>query len=83
MDDHKEQLIKSTTTSTIISEDSIRKTFNKLRPCKLYGTKKNLDRIRELLPYYVEPIEFPECFFNEEMMDKFILVDTSTDVWKL
>ena len=83
MDDHKEQLIKPTTTSIIISEDSIQKVLNKLRPYKLYGTKENLDMIRELLPYYVEPIEFPKCFFNEEMMDKFILIDTNTDVWKL
>lgn len=80
MDDHK---IRLTTTSIKISKDNIQKVLNELRPYKLYGTKENLDMIRELLPYYVEPIEFPECFFNEEMMDKLILVDANIGVWKL
>ena len=48
----------------VITKDDIQKTINKLRPYKLYGTKENLDKVRDLLPYYVEPIEFPECFFN-------------------
>ena len=60
----------------VITKDDIEKVINKLRPYKLYGTKENLDKVRDLLPYYVEPIELPECFFNEDMMDKLILINT-------
>lgn len=63
------------TISTTITKDNIRKTIDKLRPYKLYGTKENLDKVRDLLPYYVEPIELPECFFNKDMMDKLILIN--------
>lgn len=66
----------------VITKDDIQKTINKLRPYKLYGTKENLDKVRDLLPYYVEPIEFPECFFNEDMMDKLILIDVEDDMQK-
>lgn len=59
----------------VITKDDIQKAIDKLRPYKLYGTKENLDKVRDLLPYYVEPIEFPECFFNEDMMDKLILIN--------
>ena len=59
----------------IITKDDIQKTINKLRSYKLYGTKENIDKVRDLLPYYVEPIELPEYFFNEDMMDKFVLID--------
>lgn len=59
----------------VITKDDIQKAINKLRPYKLYGTKENLDKVRGLLPYYVELIEFPECFFNEDMMDKLILTN--------
>ena len=67
----------------VITKDDIQKTINKLRPYKLYGTKENLDKVRDLLPYYVEPIEFPECFFNEDMMDKLILIDVENEYWTL
>lgn len=67
----------------VITKDDIQKTINKLRHYKLYGTKENLDKVRDLLPYYVEPIEFPECFFNEDMMDKLILIDVENEYWTL
>lgn len=68
----------------VITKDDIQKAINKLRPYKLYGTKENLDKVRDLLPYYVEPIELPECFFNEDMMDKLILIEVENvlDTWK-
>ena len=47
------------------------------------GAKENLDKVRDLLLYYVEPIEFPECFFNEDMMDKLILIDVENEYWTL
>lgn len=65
----------------VITKDDIQKTINKLRPYKLYGTKENLDKVRDLLPYYVEPIEFPKCFFNEDLMDKLILMDVENEYW--
>lgn len=60
----------------LITKADIQKTINKLRPYKLYGTKENIDQVRDLLPYYIEPIELPECFFNEDMMDKLVLINT-------
>lgn len=65
----------------VITKDDIQKAINKLRPYKLYGTKENLDKVRDLLPYYVEPIEFPKCFFNEDMMNKLILIDVENEYW--
>ena len=65
----------------LITKDDIQKTINKLRPFKLYGTKENLDKVKDLLPYYVEPIELPECFFNEDIMDKLILIDVENEYW--
>jgi len=61
--------------------DDIQKTINKLRPYKLYGTKENIDKVRDLLPYYIEQIELPEYFFNEDMMDKLILIDVENEYW--
>lgn len=72
-------LLTTATLSTSIAKDELLKTLDKLRPYKLYGTKENLDKVRDILPYSVEPIELPECFFNEDMMDKFILVDRTAD----
>lgn len=68
----------------VITKDDIQTAINKLRPYKLYGTKENLDKVRDLLLYYVEPIELPECFFNEDMMDKLILteVENVLGTWK-
>lgn len=71
------------TISTTITKDNIRKAIDKLRPYKLCGTKENLDKVRDLLPYHVEPIELPECFFNKDMMDKLILVNTEDYIWQL
>ena len=58
-----------------------KKTINKLRPYKLYGTKENIDKVRDLLPYYIEPIELQKCFFNEDMMDRLILIDVENEYW--
>ena len=70
---HEQQ--SQTTTSISITKSKIEETIKKLRPYLLYGTKENLDEVRNILPYYVEPIELPECFFNEDMMDKLILIE--------
>ena len=59
----------------LITKDDIQKTINKLRPYKLYGIKENIDKVRDFLPYCVEPIELPEYFFGEDMMDKLILIN--------
>lgn len=64
-----------------ITKDDIQKVINKVRPYKLYGTKENLDKVRDLLPYYVEPIELPECFINEYTMDKLFLIDVENEYW--
>lgn len=70
------------TITTTITKNDIRKAIDKLCPYKLFGTKENLDRVRDLLPYNVEPIELPESFFNEDMMDKLILVNTDQAKWQ-
>lgn len=70
---HEQQSL--TTTSISITKSKIEETIKKLRPYFLYGTKEKLDEVRDILPYYVEPIELPECFFNEDMMDKLILIE--------
>lgn len=69
------------TISTTITEADIRKAIDKLCPYKLCGTKEILDKVRDLLPYNVEPIELPECFFNEDMIDKLILINTEDYIW--
>lgn len=70
---HEQQF--QTTTAISITKSKIEETMKKLRPYLLYGTKENLDEVRDILPYYVEPIELPECFFNEDMMDKLVLIE--------
>lgn len=71
----EDKTLLTTSLATSITKDELLKALDKLRPYKLYGTKENLDKVRDILPYSVEPIEFPDCFFNEDMMDKFILID--------
>ena len=78
---HEQQ--SQTTTSGLITKSKIEEMMKKLRPYLLYGTKENLDKVRDILPYYVEPIELPECFFNEDMMDKLILIERhEIGIWK-
>ena len=75
----EDKTLLTTSLATSITKDELLKALDKLRPYKLYGTKENLDKVRDILPYSVEPIEFPDCFFNEDMMDKFIFVDRTAD----
>lgn len=78
----EDKTLLTTSLATSITKDELLKALDKLRPYKLYGTKENLDKVRDILPYSVEPIEFPECFFNEDMMDKLILIEPQIGYWQ-
>jgi hypothetical protein len=56
-----------------ITTESIRKAIDKLIPYKLYGSKEQIEQVREILPVNVEAIEVPEGYLPDK--DKMILID--------
>lgn len=56
-----------------ITIQDIRKAIDKLRPYKLYGSKEQIEKVRDILPANVEPIELPNGYIPRD--DEMILVD--------
>lgn len=51
----------------------IRNVIDKLMPYKLYGSREQIEQVRDILPAYVEPIEVPKGYLPRG--DMMILVD--------
>lgn len=56
-----------------ITLQNIRKALDKLKPYKLYGSKEQIEQVREILPVNVEAIEVTDGYLPDK--DKMILVD--------
>ena len=58
--------------------ESIKRTISLLKPYKIYGTKENLDMVRDKLPPNIEAVDLPDNLLIEEMKHKVYLIDMSS-----
>ena len=58
-----------------ITRQGIRKALDRLKPYKIYGSKEQIDQVRDILPVNVEAIEVPDGYLPDK--EKMILVDIS------